>query len=344
MNVNRRTWTLLIVTVAVIGGVYAITLWQRARETERLMSELQSPDHAVAAQAMTSLRERIASVNDELIGIGRQERTDARWRAIELLAHDTTDTSREVLTDALQAPDPVVRAAAARALGERGVRGAADRIAMLAAADQEPMQVRLAAVRALQKLRTPTHLAEMSRIATDRPPPPPEEPEEGTEEATAEAAETEEAAADEEAAEVEEWSDDTEQLRVEAVRAIAVLGAQSGSAGGLGDDPAAAASVVLTEAASPVEHSDTVRKAACYALTDLAQLELSEDIRTVVVRSLLEASDDEIGDVRIAAIHGLKTVSPPVELRDEVARVMEDARDDEHYWVRVAAGEEPIGG
>ncbi|MFO8081235.1 MAG: HEAT repeat domain-containing protein [Armatimonadota bacterium] len=343
---NRRTWTLLIVTVAVIGGVYAITLWQRARETQRLMSELQSPDHAVAAQAMTSLRERVASVNDELIAIARQEGTDARWRALELLAHDTTASSREVLTDALQAPDPVVRAAAASALGERGIRGAADRIAMLAGAEQEQMEVRLAAVRALQKLRTPTHLAEMSRIATDRPPPPPEEPEEQAEEATdaEEAAEAQEAGETEEGPEAEEWSDDTEQLRIEAVRAVAVLGAQSGPAGALGDDPATAAGIVLTEATSPVEHSDRVRKAACYALTDLAQLELSEDVRTVVVRSLLEASDDEIGDVRIAAIHGLKTVQAPMDLRDEVARAMEDALDDEHYWVRVAAGEEPIGG
>lgn len=334
MTVNRRTWTLLIVAVAVIGGVYAITLWQRSRETQRLMSELQSPDHAVAAQAMVPLRERVASVNDELIAIARQEGAEGRWRAIELLALDGTANSREALTEALQAPDPTVRAAAAGALAERGVRGVADRVAMLAGADEESMEVRLAAIRALQKLRTPTHLAEMARIATDRPPPPPEEPE--VDPGEDEAAQTQEPA--------EEWSDDTVDLRVEAVRAVAVLGAQSGRAGALGDDPASAASVVLAEASSPTEHNDRVRQTACYALTDLAQMKLSEEVRTAVVRSLLAASDDEIGDVRIAAIHGLKVVQTPIDLREEVAQVMEDARNDHHYWVRVAAGEEPIGG
>ncbi|MFW5868179.1 MAG: HEAT repeat domain-containing protein, partial [Armatimonadota bacterium] len=343
-------WTLLIVAVAVIGGVYAITVWQRSRETQRLMEELRSPDHAVAAQAMTLLRERIASVDEELVEIAAQEGAPARWRAIELLAHADGDASRDALMNALQAPDPVVRAAAASALAERGVRGAADRIALMATAEEESMPVRLAAVRALQSLRTTTHLAELTRLATDRPPPPPveeeadadEEPADAEEPAADEAADPAEEPVEEEPA--EEWSDDTEDLRIEAVRAIAVLGAHGEGAGAAGERPAQRAVAVLAEAAGPREHSARVRQAACYALTDLAQLELTDDVRTRVVEELLAAADDEIGDVRIAAIHGLSVLTPPAELRDRVRQAMEDALSDDHYWVRVAAGEEPIGG
>ncbi len=324
MNVNRRTWTLLIVAVAIISGVYSITLWQRARETQRLMEDLQSPDHATAAQAMTSLRERVSAIDDRLIGMARQEGADVRWRAVELLAQADDDASRDVLMDALQAADPVVRAAAARALAERGVRGSADRIALLATAEEESMQVRLAAVRALQRLRTSTHLAEMSQLATDRPPPPPEDEPEEDEPA-------------EDLEEVEEWSDDTVDLRIEAVRAIAVLGARDGQS-------ALDAASILVEASSPAEHDSNVRKAACYALTDLAQLEMSDAVRAEVVQALLAAATDEIGSVRVAAVHGLTLVRPTAELRAEVRQTMEDALNDEHYWVRVAAGEEPIGG
>ncbi len=329
MNVNRRTWTLLIVAVAVIGGVYAITIWQRARETKRLLSDLRAPDHAVAAEAMTTLRDRVSSVRDTLI---EQARTDgpARWRAVELLASATDATSREVLMDALQAEDPTVQAAAARALSQRGVRAAADRIALLSTAEDVPMKVRLAAVRALRGLKTATHLAEMSRLATDRPPPPPEEPEEE---------------ADEEAAEAEdEWSDDTAELRLEAVRAVAMLGAEGKAETPGGSDPALEAADVLAEACSPREHNDEVRQAACYAFVDLAQLEMRDEIEERAVRALLDAADDEVGDVRIAAIHGLTVVPTPLDLTDQVDRAMEDALEDDHYWVRVAAGEEPIGG
>lgn len=321
MNVNRRTLTLLIVAVAVIGGVYSITLWQRARETQRLMADLQSPDHAVAAQAMTSLRERVSSVDDELTSMARLEGADVRWRAVQLLGRTDGAASREALMDALQAPEPVVRAAAAHALAERGVRGAADRIALLATAEEEEMQVRLAAVRALQRLRTATHLAELSQLATDRPPPPPEEEDEPADDLE----------------EVEEWSDDTVDLRIEAVRAVAVVGAQDGSA-------ALDAASTLAEAAGPGEHNENVRKAACYALTDLAQLEMREEVRKRVVQALLAAANDEIGSVRVAAVHGLSIVTAPIELSGDVRRAMEDALNDDHYWVRVAAGEEPIGG
>ncbi len=338
MKVNRRTWTLLIVAVAVIGGVYAITVWQRGRETRRLLDELRSPDHAVAAQAMTSLRDRVPSVRKQLMQDAAQGSGPMRWRAIELLAQVKGADSREMLMNALQDSDPTVRASAAQSLGERGVRGSADRIALLAASGEEPIEVRLAAIRALQMLGTTTHLAEIARIATIRPPPPPEEAEE--------AEEAEETAEVEAPAEPEElWSDDTAELRVEAVRTIAVLGASASPEGAAtGTSPAIEAVNVLTEACSPEEHNDEVRQAACYALTDLAQLTTDEEVRTLAIDALLDAISDEIGDVRIAAIHGLNLLPVPASRRDAVERTMAEALNDQHYWVRVAAGEEPIGG
>lgn len=364
MNVNRRTWTLLIVAVAVIGGVYAITLWQRARETTRLLEELQVADHAVAAQAMTALRDRVGSVEEQLLQFAQQQGAPVRWRAIELLAHADGDASREAMIQALNASEPAVQAAAAQALAERGIIGAADQVAMLATNEEQPMQVRLAAVRALQVFETGTHLAEMSRLATDRGDPPPEEPEE-TEEEAAEAGQSPEEAgtdaetdADAEAEETatgaeepaeeeeEEWSDDTADLRVEAVRAVAVLGAARARAGAGTDaeQRPMQAIAVLVEASSPEEHSDDVRQAACYALADLARLAPTDEVRTRAIEALLAASDDEVGDVRIAAIHGLTTLPIPTDLAEAVNAAMEDALEDEHYWVRVAAGEEPIGG
>ena len=341
MKVNRRTWTLLIVAVAVIGGVYAITVWQRGRETRRLLDELRSPDHAVAAQAMTSLRDRVPSVRKQLMQDAAGTTGPTRWRAIELLAEVKDAASRDALMNALQDADPTVRASAAMSLGKRGVRGAADRIAILAASDDELIEVRLAAIRALAMLGTATHVAEVASIATTRPAPPPEEPEEPVETEEAEAAEEVEAPAEPE----EEWSDETAELRVEAVRTIATLGASARPEGAAtGTSPAIEAVNVLTEACSPEEHNDEVRQAACYALTDLAELSTDGELRTLAIDALLEAADDEVGDVRIAAIHGLTLVTVPASRSDAVAKAMADALNDQHYWVRVAAGEEPIGG
>ncbi|MGI5816603.1 MAG: HEAT repeat domain-containing protein [Armatimonadota bacterium] len=366
---NRRTLTLLVVAVAVIGGVYAITLWQRSRETHRLMEELQSPDHAAAAQAMMSLRERAPSVREQLIQIAGQEAGHVRWRAVTLLGEVEGQASRDVLLNALQARDPIVRAAAITALAQRDVRAAGDRIAMFATDQEEPMQVRLAAVRAIQRLRTGAHFAEMARLATDRPPPPPEPEEEPAEDAVEEPAEaiSEEpveaaeaaaeapaeeaaeevavAAAEAPAEEAEEWSDDTIELRIEAVRAVAILGAAARQhVGDAAESPAETAAEVLAEACGPEEHNATVRQAACYAMTDLASLDDSAEVRARAVQVLLRAVADEVGSVRVAAIHGLSTVRVPAELRDQVQRAMNEALNDDHYWVRVAAGEEPIGG
>ena len=58
MNENKRTVLLLAIVVIVIGGVYAITRFQQARETRELLFLLHSDDHGEAMKAMSGLRER----------------------------------------------------------------------------------------------------------------------------------------------------------------------------------------------------------------------------------------------------------------------------------------------
>ncbi len=101
---------------------------------------------------------------------------------------------------------------------------------------------------------------------------------------------------------------------------------------------------MLAEACSPEEHNDEVRQAACYAIADLATRVTDEEVRGIAADALLKAATDEIGDVRIAAVHSLEVIPVPADRRETVDSALANAINDEHYWVRVAAGEEPIGG
>ncbi len=339
MNVNRRTATLLIVVVIVIGGVYAITWWQRSRETRRLLADLMVDDHGVATKAMMGLRQRAPSIRGQLIGFVRRGNRHVKWRAASLLSEVRDRETREALTEALTDAVPEVRLQAALSLAKLGVRGAADRIALMAQNEDEPVFVRAGMVRALMLLRSETHLAEVAALAEDRPPPPPPEEEEP--------GETEEAEDPEEAEEAEEYVDELAPLRIEAVRATAVLAAASeAGASGTGDEAPAMRAVEVLSQSSTVdeEPNDEVRQAACYALGDLAKLVSDDEVHSRVIEALLAALDDEVGDVRIAALHSLRILRPPVELRQAVHRALEEARNDDHYWMRYAAEEVTGGG
>ena len=321
MNVNRRTVTLLIVAIAVIGGVYAITWWQRDRETGRLLTEMQSTDHRIASEAITPLADRVPSVRASLIGLMQHDDSDVRWRSALILGEARDSLSRDALMVALSDEVPTVRAQAALALGKRNVRAAADRIALMAASDEEELEVRTAAVQALRMLRTSTHLLEVVEIAGDRPPPPPEEDDE----------------------DAEEYVDETALLRQEAVYAVAALYARSPAANGDLVPADNAISVLVASTDPSTEPNADVRRAACYALGDLAGNVREEEIHRSAVGALLSAMNDEVGDVRIAAGHTLQLVPVPANMRQSVNRAMEAAANDDHYWVRRAA-ERAVGG
>ncbi len=337
MHVNRRTVTLVVVVIAVIAGVYAITWWQRTRETERLLTDLQVADHGVATKAMEGLRDRASAISDRLVRLLREGGDQQRWRAAVLLGDAGGARVRDALVEALNDPSADVRLAAALSLGRLGARGAADRIAMLAADADEEIVVRAGAVRTLGRLRASEHLDDVRKIVADRPEPPPPPPEEGGEEA-----------ADAE----EPPPDDTAPLRRAAVHAAAVLGATadvSGAAEADGEEaagPAArTAAVLIASSVAANEPNATVRLSACYALADLAALSPDPEIRLQVVRALAGAlQSDEVADVRIAAAHSLRIIEAPPDAAEIARRALDEARFDDHYWVREAAMEATQGG
>ena len=121
--------------------------------------------------------------------------------------------------------------------------------------------------------------------------------------------------------------DDSWQLRIEAARAL----------GAVGTDQAVAE--LAGQATSAAEPDMRVRRAIAYALGDaLGSGGATEEGFSAGFDTLLEAADDEVGDVRIAAVDSLRRISPPEEQASRAESVLEEARRDPHYWVREAAG------
>lgn len=354
MHVNRRTVILIAVVVAVIAGVYAITWWQRARETRRLLDDLRMADHGAATKAMTGLRDRAASIRGELLEMLRRGDDHVRWRAAVLLSEADGPAVREALVAALADPAADVRLNAALSLGRLNAKNAAGAIAKLAGDKDEEVMVRAGAVRALRMLRAYQYLDDVRELVADRPEPPPEPAEQD------EAAAAEDTATDEEAAAEEAPADPTAPVRLAAVRALPVLAAaawvhKGGTAAASEDaagaqapvDPALAAAQLLIESTrAENEPNADVRQAACYALGDLAALVPDPTVDERVARALAGAlEEDEISDVRIAAAHVLAVMDAPKEAIPVITRALEDvARFDDHYWVRQAALEAINGG
>jgi HEAT repeat protein len=77
-------------------------------------------------------------------------------------------------------------------------------------------------------------------------------------------------------------------------------------------------------------------RVACYAITDLVRPTEDDELSATAAGILIDALDDENGNVRIAATHALGLMRIPDSVEDKVARAIEDAKNDEHYWVREA--------
>ena len=353
MPVNRRTVTLIAVVVAVIAGVYAITWWQRARETQRLLQDLHAQDHAGATEAIEGLRDRAGAVRDELLAMLVEGDDHTRWRAAELLAFAGGAAARTALTRALDDPYADVRLNAALSLAKLRVRDAAPRIAQLATDPEEELAVRLAAVNALRMLSAEAQLDALIELVEARPAPPPAEGDEPPEPAEGAAA----------AEVVEPAVDDTWLLRAAAVRAAAIIGAAARPTAGAAKaepppsepaearpglepaGPAARVAELLDDSTDPlIEPNANVRQAACYALADLVALQPDEQVRARGVDALLAALKDESSEVRIAAVHTLRIIRVPPDRMQTVADAFAEALNDDHYWVRQAAMEATDGG
>lgn len=365
MPVNRRTLTLIIVVVAVIAGVYAITWWQRSRETQRLLKDLQDRDHAVATEAIEGLRDRVPAIRDELLAMLTGGDNHTRWRAAELLGFAGGPQVREALTGALTDSYPDVRLNAALSLARLNARDAAAPVATLAADPDEELPVRIAAVNALRSLRADDQLDTLIQLVEARPEPPPAEEEVAPEPAPAAPAPgtTAPAAAAPAVEAPAPPPDETWLLRVAAVRAVAILApsaqmhrapeqpevAAEGAAGDLPEleaaGPASRAVAVLAASTDPrQEPHASVRQAACYALGDLLGLSPDDQSTATAIQALVDALGDEISDVRIAAVHTLNIIDVPPADVQMVQDALTEALNDDHYWVRQAAMEATHGG
>jgi hypothetical protein len=322
MNVNRRTALLLVIVLVVIVGVYAITQWQRTRETGNLLGALRSTDHSEATKAMTALRDRGGSIQEQLIANMSGADDQLRWRSAVLLGSIHSTAARDALEAGLKDPYDDVRMNSALGLGKLGEGRAAEELSVIAVNADESPAVRTAAVRALALLRSGPHLPELAQLAADRPPvyPEGEEPEEVP-------------------------VDETVLLRQAAVIGVGVLGtvASDDVASRVGDGgsaSAAAAMQVLADSASAaLEPNAEVRAVACTSVADLARAATDDDVTTSGIRCLISALDDQADVVRIAAAHALGLIRAPSEMQDQVASALERCAGDSQYWVREAVAD-----
>lgn len=319
MNVNRRTALLLVIVLAVIVGVYAITQWQRSRETGNLLEALKSTDHSEATKAMTALRDRGGSIQDQLIANMSGGDGELRWRSAALLGSINSPAARDALKAALKDSYDDVRMNAALALGKLGEERAAEALSVMAVNADETPAVRTAAVRALALLRSGPHLPEMAQLAADRPP------------VYAEGEAPEEVPVDE-----------TVELRQAAIIGVAALGAVAADevasrVGAGGASAAAAAMQTLADSASPdLEPNAEVRAVACTSVADLARAAATEDVTASGLRCLIGSLADKDDVVRIAAAHALELITPPKEMQEQVANALKQCAGDSQYWVREA--------
>lgn len=316
---------LLIIVLVVIVGVYAITQWQRTRETGNLLEALKSTDHSEATKAMTALRDRGGSIQEQLIANMSGADDQLRWRSAILLGSIHSTAARDALEAGLKDPYDDVRMNSALALGKLGEGRAAEKLSVMAVNADESPAVRTAAVRALALLRSGPHLVELAQLAADRPP------------VYAEGEEPEEMPVDE-----------TLALRQAAIIGVGVLGTVASDdvasrvRGASGAGAAAVAmSVLAASADATLEPNDEVRAVACTAVADLAQAPTTDDeVTNAGIRSLIASLADKADVVRIAAAHALGLITPPTDMQDQVARALEQCAGDSQYWVREAVNDE----
>jgi len=96
MKVNRRTTTVLAIIVVILIAVFAITRWQRAVATKKLLDELPGDDYAKVMDAMTQLTQRGHGITPTLLDANHlaSPTPQARWRSATLLGSVGTAQAR----------------------------------------------------------------------------------------------------------------------------------------------------------------------------------------------------------------------------------------------------------
>ena len=296
---NRRSVVITLIIILVAAGGYSLTYWQQLRKSRQWLEEMSGKDGKQAAAAMEQLAVRGVRAYQPLVELAQSSEPEARWRSAVMLGQLGQPKAAEVLMPMLDAPEAAVRAAAAEALGRLGIEDAVGKLGQLVANDQEKLEVRISAARALVLVPDEATVPQLVGALAYQP------------------------AVDDEA------TDDSWQLRVEAAQALGAAGTA---------EVIEALTQRLTDAMEP---DARVRTAIAYALGDaLSQSGSAEDRAIPALEALIEAAEDESGDVRVAAIDSLLRVSWPGEQSERVEQVLEQAKSDPHYWVRQAVTEE----
>ena len=332
MPVNRRAIVTLIIIVVILGAVWALTSYQRARKTQELLIKLAASDELEAMDAMDQLRSRGRSIMPQLMEHLDSAQPRVRWRAALLIGEIGTRDPKVLskLVSLCSDPQPVVQKAAMIACGRLGASDAASAIVKVVSDTKAAADVRASAAEALGMLKAQSAVKALAALLKEHPEVKPKE--ETTEEKSAKsgeaeeqkgAAETKEGEKSEEAAE-EEQPDELWQARMEAAWALGQC-----IHGFRGRD--------LAEAVKDnIEPNVAVRTAAAYALADAIATTSNNDMRLKAIRAMLEALGDEAGDVRIAAAMSIARTYPPDSIKSDVEKALRAHIDDDHYWVRKA--------
>lgn len=314
MTVNNRTFRVLGIIVLILVAVYVITWISAARRTGRYLQDLAGQEPDKVMDALAALRHRGPAVGPRLAELVRTGQPEAAPRAAWLLGMIGGSAGQAELLQAVPAADPVLRLAAMQALGQLRVKSAVPVLNGVLSNKEEKSEMRVAAAYGLGAIGDPGAVTVLIAALGERP-----KPEEPAAPAAAPAAPAPAAPAA-----PAPPPDTTLPVRIAAARALGLLRESS----------AVDALVVATSEAEP---SAEVRLAAANALGDVAAAAEDMDAVRAAIRGLLPGLEDESGDVRVACVYSLGKTSPPEDMKQAVATVVNKARDNPGYWTRRAA-------
>jgi HEAT repeat protein len=194
-------------------------------------------------------------------------------------------------------------------LGHLQVQSAVQPLMAILGNKQEKSEVRVGAAYALGEIGHASAVSALATVIADHPAPAPKAPEKPAAGAPPPPPAP---------------KDETIAVRTAAARALGRL------------DPKYAITPLATSV-TPAEPNAEVRVAAAYSLGDLAGAAEDELSSDAAVDALMAGLSDEIGDVRIACAYGLGKSSPSESRKSLVQSAIEKAREDKHYWARLAA-------
>ena len=349
---STRAYIVLALIVIVIGLGIVFAEVQRAAKTAELLEDLDHDSPDVAVDTMADLVERGSSIEGELAGLlSGSTRRKERMRAAVLLGRvGTPENAGPPLADSVTDDDewPPVRRAAVIAIGQIGYLDGAPALLEIVKDEDQEMDTRSEAVKALGLLRmrglgdaeATLAVRPLVDILNARPA------------VLAVDEEEEEEVADEEEEEAEEVDEDAvvedPPIAVEAapadkeieIRRQCVL-----TLGLIGDASSDGLTALFASADDTVEPAALVRQYACVAIEDLPAVPEDARLKREMAATLLGALDDADADTRMFACRACanhSTISKDdvdPEINEKLAVMAAELIEEGelYYWGRIAA-------